>query len=192
MQEIQAGSCLGEKLLILGDVNTGKTTLSRRILEDFCQRGLGQRIGILDLAPHIPQELAFRKGLAGVGGNLVPPDGCGVIHVAPRLDAPRLSSSSEAEAIGKARRNGEIVDALLRDTALRQRDILFVNDITMYLQAGSAENLIAHLAQAQTLVANGYWGERLGAGVLTLRERAQTQKVMAWFDGVGKIVRLER
>jgi hypothetical protein len=192
MEQIHGADCLGKKLLILGDVNTGKTTLCRSILEELCRLGLGRQIAIVDLAPHIPEKLSFEKGLAGVGGSLTPPAGCGVIYLADRLEAPRLSSSSEAEAMEKARANRQIIEELFCRVDLERREILFVNDATLYLQAGTAEDLIARLGLAETLVVNGYRGESLGSGKLTLRERAETEKIRVWFERVGTVQTLDR
>lgn len=192
MEQIGGQDWLGKRLLILGDVNTGKTTLCRSILEDFCRLGLGRQIVIVDLAPHIPEELSFEKGLPGVGGSLRPPEGCGVIYMAAHLDAPRLSSTSEAEAMAKARANREIIEELFCRMDLERREILFVNDVTMYLQAGTAEDLIARFGLADTLVVNGYLGESLGGGELTIRERAETDKIRAWFERAGTVLTLDR
>lgn len=192
MEQIDGQDWLGKKLLILGDVNTGKTTLSRSILEDLCRLGLGRQIAVVDLAPHIPEKLNSEKALAGVGGSLTPPAGCGVIYIADHLEAPRLSSSSEVEAMEKARANREIIEELFCRMDLGRREILFVNDVTMYLQAGTAEDLIARLGLAETLVVNGYRGESLGSGKLTLRERAETEKIRAWFERVGTVQTLDR
>jgi adenylate kinase family enzyme len=41
MAAMRGGDCVGRKLLILGDVNTGKTTLARGLLDDLCRRSLG-------------------------------------------------------------------------------------------------------------------------------------------------------
>lgn len=188
MAAMRGGDCVGRKLLILGDVNTGKTTLARGLLDDLCRRNLGARIAIADFAPQIPETLARAKGLVGVGGNLRPPAGSGVLYVAGRLAPPRLSSTTEAEAVAKARLNREVIERLLQDVSAQPRDILFVNDITMYLQAGTADDLIIRLTPAGTVVANGYWGERLGGGELTRHERAETDKLKAWFETAGTVV----
>jgi hypothetical protein len=189
---VEGANALGHKLLILGDVNTGKTTLSRTILEAFCARGLGARIAIVDLAPFIPAGLGTHRGLAGVGGGLVPPADCNALHVTAHLEAPRLTSRSEAQAMDKASRNRALIEQLFQRADVAQRDILFVNDVTMYLQAGSAADLLAHCARAGTLIVNGYFGERLGGGELTLRERAQTQQLKAWFEHAGTVLLLDR
>jgi hypothetical protein len=183
---------LGRKLLIVGDVNTGKTTLTRKILEDLCARGLGPRIAVLDLAPHISKELAAQRGLRGVGGQLDVPPGCAALTIREQLEPPRLSSASEAEAMLKAGRNKAAIDAAWHKAAAGARDIVIVNDVSMYVQAGSADELIARFAPAHTVVANGYVGERLGGGELTRRERAEMERLRAWFEGAGSVVLLTK
>ena len=189
-EAIEPGDCLGRKLLILGDVNTGKTTLARAILQDFCRRGLGPRIAVLDLAPHMSGQVAAQGGLRGVGGHLDAPPECGALTIRERLEPPRLSSRTQAEAMRKAARNKALIEAGWRRAGLQARDILVINDVSMYLQAGSADELIARLAPADTVIANGYFGERLGGGELTRHERAQMERLQAWFEHVGRAVTL--
>jgi len=187
---IAPAACLGRKLLILGDVNTGKTTGSRRILHDFCARGLGGRITVVDLAPVIPPELAAARGVRGVGGTLDADPAAGVLVVHPALEAPRLSSASEAEAQRKAVANKGRID-MAWPVAAGGRDIVFLNDGSIYLQAGSADELIAKLRGAATVVANGYLGERLGGGELTRHERTEMERLRDWFLREGTVVVLE-
>lgn len=186
--EVDPGDCLGGRLLIVGDVNTGKTTLARRILHDFCARGLGGRIAILDLAPTIPPEIAQARGVRGVGGTLDADAGSGAVGARPVLQAPRLTSASESEALVKAQGNlRAIVQAWEQ---LPSRDILFVNDISMFVQAGRAGELLARLEAVRTVVANGYLGERLGGGELTRHERAQMEELRDWFARAGRVITL--
>ncbi|HET8748138.1 MAG TPA: hypothetical protein VFM98_21250 [Ramlibacter sp.] len=185
---IDPGDCLGRKLLIAGDVNTGKTTLARRILQDFCARGLGARIAILDLAPTIPPEVAQARGVRGVGGTLEADPSSDVVRLRPLLQAPRLTSASEAEAAAKAADNLQRIEAAWQE--LPPRAILFVNDISMALQAGTASALAQRLAAVDTVVANGYHGERLGGGELTRHEREQMELLRDWFARVGRVLTL--
>lgn len=186
--EVEPGDCLARKLLVVGDVNTGKTTLARRVLQDFCARGLGPRIAILDLAPTIPPEIARSRGVRGVGGTLEAEAACGAACARPLLQAPRLTSSSEAEAAAKAADNLRRIEAAW--LGLPPHDILFVNDISMALQAGRAADLVARLEPLSTVIANGYLGERLGGGELTRHERAQMEELRAWFARAGSVITL--
>jgi hypothetical protein len=191
MPEIHLEDYLRRKTLILGDVNTGKTTLTRNVLEEFCRHDLGGRIVIVDMAPEIPARLVYEKGLIGVGGKLTPPGGHDILYLGGRFEPPRLSSKTEAEAIEKARQNFRIMEDLFRRLHLQSRDIMMVNDVSIYLQAGTAENLTRWLDQAVTVIANGYWGKRLGGGTLTERERTETAKLKTYFEQQGRVLILD-
>ncbi|MGE5799697.1 MAG: hypothetical protein ACM337_05175 [Syntrophaceae bacterium] len=179
---------LGKKTLILGDVNSGKTTLTREILDGFCRQGLGGRIAVMDLAPEIPEEVLRRRGLAGVGGRLEPPAGCGAATLHATIVAPRLTSSSEEEAMEKAGWNRKVIDGLLTRFESLERDILFINDVSLYLQAGDLDRITGLLEKTGTAVVNGYFGEKLGRGELSRREREAMMGLAAWFRSRGTVI----
>ena len=191
MSGINLEDYLSRKTLILGDVNTGKTTLTRKVLETLCRRDLGGRIAIVDMAPEVPEKLAKEKGLPGVGGKLTPPEGHDILYLGGHYEPPRLSSKTEEEAMEKARQNRRIIEGLFRKLDGRSRDILLVNDVSIYLQAGTTENLTRWLDRAATVIANGYWGKRLGGGTLTERERTETAKLKTYFEQKGRVLILE-
>ena len=185
---------LGKKLLVMGDINAGKTTLCRQWLARLCAQGLGARIVVLDLAPDIPPALAQARGLAGAGGYLLPPPDSDVLDLRTHLHAPRLSSATEAEAEEKAAENARAIEALFDQLppSGSGRDVLFINDVTLYLQAGFAADLLGNLGKADftTLVVNGYWGQRLGDSALSRREREQTRRLREHFANHEKVLDL--
>jgi len=191
MSGINLEDYLSRKTLILGDVNTGKTTLTKKVLEALCRRDLGGRIAIVDMAPEVPEKLAKEKGLPGVGGKLTPPEGHDILYLGGHYDPPRLSSRTEEDAMEKAKQNRRIGEGLFRKLDGQSRDILLVNDVSMYLQAGTTENLTRWLDRAATVIANGYWGKRLGGGTLTERERTETLKLKTYFEQKGRVLILE-
>ena len=185
---------LGKKLLVMGDINAGKTTLCRQWLARLCAQGQGGRIVVLDLAPDIPPALAQARGLAGAGGYLLPPPDSDVLDLRTHLHAPRLSSATEAEAEEKAAENARAIEALFDQLppSGSGRDVLFINDVTLYLQAGLAADLLGNLGKADftTLVVNGYWGQRLGDSALSRREREQTRRLREHFANHEKVLDL--
>ena len=185
---------LGKKLLVMGDINAGKTTLCRQWLARLCAQWQGGRIVVLDLAPDIPPTLAQARGLAGAGGYLLSPPDSGVLDLRTHLHAPRLSSATEAEAEGKAAHSARAIEALFDRFPQpgSGRDVLFVNDVTLYLQAGCASTLIGKIGRADvtTLVVNGYWGQRLGDSALSRREREQTRRLREHFANHGQVLDL--
>ena len=134
------------------------------------------------------------RGLAGAGGYLLPPANSGVLDLRTQLHAPRLSSSTEADAEAKAAQNAAAINALLQRLPRpgSGRDVLFVNDVTLYLQAGFAADLLGNLGKADftTLVVNGYWGQRLGDSALSRREREQTRRLREHFANHGQVLDL--
>jgi hypothetical protein len=183
---------LNRRTLILGDVNTGKTTLTKAVLDALLCRGdLGGRIAIVDMAPEIPETLAREKGLIGVGGKLIPPERHDILYLGGHLEPPRLSSKTEIEAMEKAQRNRRIIEGLFDELDLQSRDILLINDVSLYLQAGTTELLTRWLDRAATVITNGYWGTRLGGGTLTERERTETAKLKTYFEQTGRVLILE-
>ncbi|MCX5829012.1 MAG: hypothetical protein NTV58_13575 [Deltaproteobacteria bacterium] len=188
-REIRIEDYIETKTLILGDVNTGKTYWTREILTAMCRHGLGGRMAIIDMAPEIPEKIAIERGLPGAGGKLKPPDGQGILYLDGHFEAPRLSSKTEEEALAKALRNRQNITALFPRMHGQGRDILFVNDISMVLQAGQAEELTPWLDGAATVIANGYWGEKLGGGILTQRERSEMGKLSVYFEMKGQVLK---
>ena len=171
---------LGRRILITGDVNTGKTTLAKAILDTLCAGRLSSRIVVVDLAPEIPEEVALERDVLGVGGKLSSGDE-DVLYMASSLRPPRLTARTEEEALLIAEENRRKIETLLKTFASSGRDILFVNDVSLYLHAGTTERLMWYVAAATTIVANGYYGEKLGPGILSLREAAEMRKLIDAF-----------
>ncbi len=186
---LDAADLPGRRTMIVGEVNSGKTTLTRRLLADWLDRepGLGGRAAVVDLAPVVPAELARQRGLTGVGGRLIPPEGSGVLHLFDHLVPPRLSARDEAEAVRLAGENLRLAEALLDRLDSSGRQVVFINDLSLYLQAGAAARLASRLAAYPTVVANAYRGARLGGGELSRRERAELEEALAWFHRVVEL-----
>ena len=161
---------LGKKTLIMGDVGKGKTRLTRELLIEAVGKGYASQITVIDMAP----KQFFIKGSA-VGGKLLKP---GEFNVR-RLDAgdvktPRLLARSPNELVELAEHNRRILERLLRKFKASPSRILFINDVSLYLQRGSFDLLWSTLEMAETAIVNGYYGEKLrddlGTG-LSERER---------------------
>jgi hypothetical protein len=171
---------LGRQILITGDVNTGKTTLAKAILDMLCTSRLSPRIAVVDMAPEIPEEVALERDVLGVGGKLLSGDE-DVLYLASPLRPPRLSARTEEEALLIAEENREKIEAMLETFISSGRDILFVNDVSLYLHAGTTERLMQYMAAATTIVANGYYGEKLGPGIVSAREATEMRKLIDAF-----------
>jgi hypothetical protein len=178
---VTSPAILGRRILITGDVNSGKTTLSRLMVEALCLDGFGPEIAIVDCAPEVPRQIALARGVSGVGGKLAYPPDMAVLYLADHIAAPRLSTNTEEEAVVVAAANKARIDVLLDRFAASGRQILFINDVTLYLQAGDVRELTNRIAGASTVVANGYRGTRLGTGILSRREAAELTTLSTLF-----------
>ena len=147
----------------------------------------GSNLAVVDLAPRTPDELSARVGLKGVGGKLIPPKEAGCLYLTTTVVPPRLSSKTEEEAELAAEGNRKRIETLFETFAGSGCPILFINDLSLYLQAGSASRLAVWLDKADTVVANGYFGEKLGGGRLTIRERGEMETVMRLCDAVIRL-----
>jgi hypothetical protein len=177
----------GLKTLILGDVNTGKTFLTERILVEAMATADPADICVIDLAPHIPEELLVRSGHRKIGGQLSVPDNSDVLYLIDRIDPPRLSTDSEIVAVEVARQNLVKIDALFETAESSGRPIWIVNDLSMYVQAGAGDSLPRRFEKAESVVANGYYGQSLGAGKLSAYERREMDWLAAWFPRVIRL-----
>lgn len=166
---------LHRRTLIAGDVNAGKTTRTVSILDLFLEAGLGERTAILDLAP---------DPIRGVGGKLPHPSDASLLYLTDRIAAPRMMGSDTEHTRRLARDNARTIEVLFRQLKENPREILFINDATLYLQAGRPSLLYETLASSTTQVINAYYGSAFEDSELTRRERALTEALMESCDEV--------
>ena len=164
------------RTLIVGEVGSGKTARTLRILRDLRKTSEGPW-GILDFAP---------EEVGGVGGKLPLSDGEreGMIYLSPPIVPPRLRGKSEDEVLrlaGENRRQIEQVLPLPRDSGVR---VLFINDLSLYFHAGSAGQLWLQIGKIPTVVMNGYYGSYFGDSPISRRERSEMELLMARCDRV--------
>jgi len=183
MQEISFRDILGKKVLIYGDVGTGKTRLTVRLLEEAVKLGLAQEITVIEMAPRNTVVRGIR-----VGGRLSEATDVTrrLRYLAPRrVETPRLVARDGEELLDLVDKNRRRIRRLLRNYVENPTPILFVNDISIYLQSGDFDTLAYAIGKASTLVANGYYGKTLSndhsTGVSAL-ERELMDKLAALMD----------
>jgi len=171
--------------LIIGDINTGKTTLTQKLL-DACIRQARGDVAVVDLAPTIV-ETGLKGKNTGIGGRLSVRATDRVRYFHCKIHAPRLKAKDEKEALELAAINTRSIESLF-EKALEQRvDAFFVNDCSLYLHAGKAEKLLRWIGSAATAVVNGYYGNSLGPGPISARERKEMEFLINHSD---RLIRL--
>lgn len=163
----------GLRSLIRGEVKTGKTSLLGRLLSLFLAEGFAD-LAVMDFAPETTR---------GVGGKMpLPPQSDELRVYSPFITPPRLSGGSPAEVEKLAQANGAAIDRVLSDYRKSPGKALFVNDVSLYLQAREPEILLDALASTPTLVMNGYQGVSLGRDDFSQRESVRMDRLAASCD----------
>jgi len=165
----------------MGDVNTGKTMMTKELLDEAIELDPGE-VTVIDMAPRsfIVEGISF-------GGVLVDGDYDVRCLMSDEIKTPRLSAETSEELLKLADHNRYEIDGLLDDFCADPSRILFVNDVSIYLQLGELDRLWDTIKFAETLVVNGYLGTRLeedlGTGV-SVRERRLMEELASRMDVV--------
>lgn len=175
----------GKRTIIVGDVGTGKTLLTKRLLIEAINQSK-ESITVLDFAP---QERTVNG--VKVGGYLCEDSLPHVRYYRSKLmKTPRLSAKDGVEVIKLADYNKDITEHMLHQFLESPTEILFINDTSIHLQRGNLQTLWNAIIRADTVVANGYLGEHLrqdhGTGV-SRRERLLMQQLATEMDNVIRL-----
>jgi hypothetical protein len=158
--------------LIVGDINRGKTALTRKILELFCKTGEYQ-IAVVDLAPEItPSDIKGNQNISALGGRLKIPEGNNVHYFHDTIYPPRLRAKDEDGAVILAEKNKCAIEALFEKALQAEATILFVNEGSLYLHVGSPFRFLEWIRSFETAVVNGYFGKFFKQDRITVREHA--------------------
>ncbi|MBU7048530.1 MAG: hypothetical protein HXS54_19020 [Theionarchaea archaeon] len=145
--------------LILGELSTGKTSLTQVYLDEAIH--LQRSVAVIDMAPE-------RK--RGVGGKLVCKSNAETCkYYTAAIVTPRLSGKTEKEIVNLADLNRDRIDDIFNK--YEPRDVLFINDVSIYLQRGNVEQIVSLISLSQTCIMNGYFGFSLGDDKFSQEER---------------------
>jgi len=177
---------IGKRVLILGEVGSGKTLLASKLLKELMTIIDPREITIIDMAPRRIDE---------VGGKIS--DYVDSIDKARYLSpkkvyAPRLAGTSRKQVLEYARLNRRALEPLLAEFSRSPTKVLILNDVTLYLHAGRLGRILGCMRLAETFLATAYRGSRLaedhGSGI-TSRERRLVEAMAIRMD---RTIELER
>jgi hypothetical protein len=169
---IDVRNFLNKRTVIVGDVNSGKTQYTMHIIQEFLNSGI-RDIAILDLAPEKVRE---------IGGKMIPAEDPEILYMTTDIVAPRLTGTNDDEIQLLARKNKQAIEKLFDTYLQNPRDIICVNDVTLYLHAGSVDRLNQVLSTATTQVLNAYYGTTFRESSLSRREKEQVDVLLKQSD----------
>lgn len=145
--------------------------------------GHSDRIAVIDPSPDIGLPSGEVIGAPLTRYMAIGPP---VEYIRPsRIRAPRLEGRDGAEVLRLAEENAKAIGALFGEYLRGAREILFINDVSLYLHRGDLGLLLSALSKANTAVLNGYYGTRLeedkGSGI-SRRERALMEELANGMD----------
>lgn len=175
---------IGKRVLILGEVGSGKTRLAAKLLQELTLLTNPEKITIIDLAPERTE---------GAGGKIKDYVNLahGIHYLSPsKIYTPRLTGKSRDEILHYAEANKKAIEPLLDEYIKKPTETLIINDVTIYLHLGALEKILECAKLAKTFLATAYYGERLsrdfGTGI-SKREKQLTERLAALMDLTIKI-----
>ena len=166
---------MNRRTIIVGDINSGKTSQTLNILKLFLKAGHAGKIAILDLAPN---------NIQGIGGKMEPPLDEPLLYLTTSILAPRLTGEDEYHTLKLAEKNATAIEKLFSKFYRQKREILFVNDVTLYFQAGDFERITKILDTTSTQIINAYYGHTFSDSELTRHEKKLTEELMKLCDQI--------
>ena len=184
---VDVKSLLNKKTIILGEVGSGKTKLTAKIVEQLVREGCSNQITVIDMAP---------PKIGNIGGLLkdyLNEETLSKIKYLkpPIVYAPRTTGKTREEVLEKARANTRAIKPLLQHYLQNPTKILIINDLSIYLHQGPLEDIINCLETAETFIANAYYGHKLADDKntgISAREKALLEKLLI---KINKIIVLQ-
>lgn len=175
---------IGKRTIIKGEAGSGKTRVTEQLVNEALTIFPPSKITIIDLAP--PRIFI---GSSTIGGHMNVP--LSVNYLKPeKIYAPRIEGKTKEEVLEFAKRNAESIEKIFSIFKLSPSPILFINDVTIYLHAGSLERLLEVINLSETFICNAYEGKRLsddkGSGI-SEREKSMLRKLEEYMDVIINI-----
>jgi len=180
-----AANLIGKRVLIVGDVGSGKTLLTLKIVYGFIELGFGGSISILDFAPSSTLHCGRR-----VGGKLIEYSfnpNLVKMYIPVETIPPRILGKCRDEVLMYANMNrgrcGDAIKLFIGDPS----DILVINDVSLYYHVGDLGLIVDAMKLCKTFIANAYFDgfieDKFSTGI-SINEREVTMNLMKIVDVV--------
>jgi hypothetical protein len=174
---------IGKKVLIRGNIGTGKTLLTCDLLMQAENQASKGEITVIEMAPS-----KIVKNGTKVGGEMQIPimvKQSTVYLKAMRVHAPRLDGKGRKEVESMAIENAKLISKLIDVFLNKPTKFLFVNDLSVFLQAGNVDKIFNAIKATETFIGNAYYGQYFnddkGSGI-SMRERKLVEFLASRMD----------
>ena len=182
--QLRAREILHKRVLILGEVGSGKTRLATRLLQELMTFVSPEKITVIDMAPERVGE---------IGGKITdytnPAEK--IRYLSPKtVYTPRATGTTREQVLHYAEQNRKNMELLLNEYIQNATEILILNDVTLYLHSGKLKTILKCTKLASTFLATAYHGSKLAKDLesgITLREKRLTKKLASSMDKVIRI-----
>ncbi len=161
---------LHRRTLIVGDVKSGKTERTLKILKSL-MAGSMEPTAVLDFAP---------EKISGVGGKipLSAQDRQRLDYFSPRILAPRLMAKTPEEAWKLAAENARQIHRVPEEISKKNYRVVII------FHTQTVADLFSVIGSIPTMILNGYHGRCFRPGELSRREREQMNSLLETCDQV--------
>ncbi|MEM1549856.1 MAG: hypothetical protein QXO74_02615 [Candidatus Methanomethylicia archaeon] len=179
----RASDLLGKRILLVGDVGSGKTILTLNIVNKFIELGFGSEITILDFAP-----ISIYHSGRRVGGKLIEysfHQNLVKRYVDVDTYPPRILGKCRDEVLMYAKINRCRCESALKDFIDNPSNILIINDVSIYYHIGDLGLIVDALKLCKTFIGNAYFNgfieDKFSTGI-SINEREMTKFLMNLMD----------
>jgi hypothetical protein len=182
--QLEPTEIIGKKVLIIGEVGSGKTSLTAEVVQNLALFIEPEEITVVDMAP---------EAIGEIGGKLSNHLSLNseLRYLSPaEVYAPRTMGTTNTQVVEYAKRNKNAIESLLNEFLKNPTKALIINDITLYLHLGKLEKIINCVRLADTFLASAYFGVKLredyGTGI-SAREKQVVKKLGTHMDHIVKL-----
>lgn len=174
---------MGKKVLIVGDVGSGKTISTLNIVNKFIEFDFGSEITILDFAPTSIYYSGKRVGGKFIeysfNQNLVKR------YISVNTYPPRILGKCRDEVLMYAKINRRNCEYAIKEFIDNPSNILIINDISIYYHIGDLGLIVDALKLCKTFIGNAYFNgfieDKFSTGI-SVNEREMTKLLMNLMD----------
>ena len=178
-RDLNFGNLIGQKTLIYGETNTGKTLYTANFVKFLieCKNFDPKEISILDFAP----KLTYFNNLK-IGGrvqdyfeNSVK---CNNIKFIGEIIPPRLNAKNKNEMYSNICHNFKKIYEIIEIYNSSPTPVLIINDISLYFHMGGEKLLINTINKSNTFFGNSYYGTsivRKFSNLLSIKEKKRVE-----------------